>query len=93
MIGDTVGGEPIPTHRWADFDDHTEAPVAGTTPDSPAFWLYSSGTTGIPKGVMHRHGSPQATAETYARTVLDIGPTTAASRSPSCSSPTGWATR
>ena len=54
--------------------DHAEAPVAPTGPDSPAFWLYSSGTTGEPKGVMHRHGSLRATAETYARAVLEIGP-------------------
>jgi benzoate-CoA ligase family protein len=48
--------------------------VARTGPDSPAFWLYSSGTTGSPKGVMHRHASLQATAETYARSILEIGP-------------------
>ncbi|MGY1772022.1 benzoate-CoA ligase family protein [Blastococcus sp. SYSU D00813] len=45
-----------------------------TVADSPAFWLYTSGTTGKPKGAMHRHGSLRDTAETYARDVLAIGP-------------------
>ncbi|MGY1742115.1 MULTISPECIES: benzoate-CoA ligase family protein [unclassified Blastococcus] len=45
-----------------------------TIADSPAFWLYTSGTTGTPKGAMHRHGSLRDTAETYARDVLAIGP-------------------
>jgi benzoate-CoA ligase family protein len=45
-----------------------------TVADSPAFWLYTSGTTGTPKGAMHRHGSLRDTAETYARDVLRIGP-------------------
>jgi acyl-coenzyme A synthetase/AMP-(fatty) acid ligase len=45
-----------------------------TVPDSPAFWLYTSGTTGTPKGAMHRHGSLRDTAETYASDVLAIGP-------------------
>jgi benzoate-CoA ligase family protein len=45
-----------------------------TVADSPAFWLYTSGTTGTPKGAMHRHGSLRDTAETYAQDVLRIGP-------------------
>ena len=56
---------------WAEYDDRAEAIVADTRDDSIAFWLYSSGTTGLPKGVMHRHASLQATADTYARTVLE----------------------
>ena len=74
VIGTPAGGERVPTHAWSGFDDDSEPPVASTVADSPAFWLYSSGTTGVPKGVMHRHASPQATAETYAREVLAIGP-------------------
>ena len=74
VVGTPTVGEPVPTHTWSSFTDTDELPVAGTVEDSPAFWLYSSGTTGIPKGVMHRHAGPQATAETYAREVLAIGP-------------------
>jgi benzoate-CoA ligase family protein len=44
-----------------------------TVADSPGFWLYTSGTTGMPKAAMHRHGSLRTTAETYARDVLAIG--------------------
>jgi benzoate-CoA ligase family protein len=56
--------------------DHLERAAAPypTVADSPAFWLYTSGTTGTPKGAMHRHGSLRDTAETYARDVLAIGP-------------------
>jgi len=71
---DDAGSGAAAVHAWSSFDDRTEAPLAPTTADTPAFWLYSSGTTGSPKGVMHRHGSPQATAETYARSILAIGP-------------------
>src|SRR4030088_1360358 len=40
--------------------------------DEPAFWLYSSGSTGMPKGVRHLHSNLAATADTYARRVLGI---------------------
>ena len=45
-----------------------------TTADSPAFWLYTSGTTGTPKGAMHRHGSVRVVCETYGAQVLGITP-------------------
>ena len=45
-----------------------------TTADSPAFWLYTSGTTGTPKGAMHRHGSVLVVCETYGTQVLGITP-------------------
>ncbi|MBN8982974.1 MAG: AMP-binding protein, partial [Rhizobiales bacterium] len=46
--------------------------TAETHPEEPAFWLYSSGSTGMPKGVRHLHASLAATADTYAKQVLGI---------------------
>ncbi|HYC24855.1 MAG TPA: benzoate-CoA ligase family protein [Roseiarcus sp.] len=50
-------------------EDHI---LAATHADEPCFWLYSSGSTGAPKGVRHVHSSMSATARTFARQVLQI---------------------
>ena len=57
----------------ADAEDESDE-IYPTTADSPAFWLYTSGTTGTPKGAMHRHGSVQVVCETYGTQVLGITP-------------------
>ncbi len=45
-----------------------------TSPDSTALWLYTSGTTGLPKATVHRHASIRAVAETYGAQVLGVRP-------------------
>jgi benzoate-CoA ligase len=45
---------------------------AATCCDDVCFWLYSSGSTGVPKGTIHLHSSLIQTAELYARPILGI---------------------
>jgi benzoate-CoA ligase family protein len=62
-LGSEAGRESASASEW---------PVADTTWDSPGFWLYSSGTTGLPKGVIHKQGDLQASFDTYAAQVLKV---------------------
>jgi len=59
---------------WSDGDGIGAPPVAQTEADSPAFMLCTSGTTGHPRLVLHRHGSLEATARCFAASVLRITP-------------------
>ncbi|UYO54490.1 benzoate-CoA ligase family protein [Rhodopseudomonas palustris] len=49
-------------------EDEGGAPAA-TCADDIAYWQYSSGTTGMPKGVMHVHSSPRIMAENAGRRI------------------------
>ena len=49
-----------------------KAEAAPTTSDDMCFWLYSSGSTGAPKGTVHLHSHLIGTAELYARPILGI---------------------
>ena len=47
--------------------------TADTVSDEVAFWLYTSGSTGDPKGVKHVHSNLMATAKLFGQGVLGIG--------------------
>src|SRR5216117_2729948 len=49
-----------------------KAEAAPTCRDDMCFWLYSSGSTGAPKGTVHLHSHLIATAELYAEPILGI---------------------
>lgn len=67
---DTAGGHHSFTNLLAGAS--TGFAPAATTSDDMCFWLYSSGSTGAPKGTVHAHSSLITTAELYAWPILGI---------------------
>src|SRR3954463_9510385 len=64
----------IPHSKLKDLLSSAEpkAQAAPTTRDDMCFWLYSSGSTGAPKGTVHLHSHLIYTAELYAKPILGI---------------------
>jgi len=70
-----VGGEAKPPRidfATALAAESSEFETVATHADETAFWLYSSGSTGAPKGTRHVHASAMATARLFAQGVLGI---------------------
>jgi benzoate-CoA ligase family protein len=77
LVGGAAVSVPAGVRHWAwetILADGERAAPYPTVDESPAFWLYTSGTTGVPKAAMHRHGSVRAVAEAYGAQVLEVRP-------------------
>ncbi len=60
-------------NQWiADASEHLT--TTATSKDDAAFWLYSSGSTGFPKGCIHLQHDMLVCTELYARPFLQITP-------------------
>ena len=86
-VADALRDCPTKRHVAIVGEDRSEAGIAfdtlvgrgsatlaaeSTSPDAPAFWLYSSGSTGRPKACVHLQHDMVVCADAYARGVLGI---------------------
>ncbi|MBI4788106.1 MAG: benzoate-CoA ligase family protein [Chloroflexi bacterium] len=76
VVGSSTGAQNAPagTIQFAEWikNESPELAPADTARDDACFWLYSSGTTGFPKGAVHLQHDMIYCAENYARSVLGI---------------------
>jgi benzoate-CoA ligase family protein len=70
VAGDGADGFPKLSDLMEKASPQLDA--ADTSKDDSAFWLYSSGTTGFPKGAIHLHHDMIVEADLYARDTIGI---------------------
>jgi benzoate-CoA ligase len=71
VTGETGAGETA--WETALQEAPAELQTAPTTCDDIAFWLYSSGSTGAPKGVVHLQHDMLICEQLYSRPILSLG--------------------
>ena len=71
VVGSQAEGSDLVFDQWV----AKHADVLDTAPTNPCdscFWLYSSGSTGLPKGTVHLQHDMVYAAETYGKKVLQV---------------------
>ncbi|MBN2272159.1 MAG: benzoate-CoA ligase family protein [Sedimentisphaerales bacterium] len=70
VVGEGAKGDLSFQELMASSSDKLEP--ADTSKDDSAFWLYSSGTTGFPKGAIHLHHDMVVAADLYAQQTIAL---------------------